>query len=186
MIAPLSRGFFFKLTDPMRFDLSLYRWCAWIVCLASLWVASKSLDCPAAEQVTITVRADQPGPRISPTMWGAFFEDINFGADGGLYAELVKNGSFEFPDPMLGWFKISPSLAKGDITVETEKPVRENSPHYVRIASKASAPLGVSNEGFRGMGMHGGEDYDFSAQIRISEGTVKVTVEIVGNDGTTL
>jgi hypothetical protein len=93
----------------------------------------------AAEQVTIILRSDQPGPRISSTMWGAFFEDINFGADGGLYAELVKNGSFEFPDPMLGWFKISPSLAKGDITVETEKPVRENSPHYVRIASKAAA-----------------------------------------------
>ena len=119
-------------------------------------------------------------------MWGAFFEDINFGADGGLYAELVKNGSFEFPEPMLGWFKISPSLAKGEITVETEKPVRENSPHYVRIASKAGAPLGISNEGFRGMGIHGGEDYDFAAQIRIMEGTPKVTVEIVGNDGTTL
>ena len=36
-------------------------------------------------------------------MWGIFFEDINFGADGGLYAELVKNRSFEFPDPLMGW-----------------------------------------------------------------------------------
>ena len=154
--------------------------------VAALLAVSQPHSSSAAEQITITVRADQPGPRISPTMWGAFFEDINFGADGGLYAELVKNGSFEFPDPMLGWFKISPSLAKGDITVETEKPVRENSPHYVRIASKAGAPLGISNEGFRGMGIHGGEDYDFAAQIRIMEGTPKVTVEIVGNDGTTL
>ncbi len=39
-------------------------------------------------------------------MWGIFFEDINFGADGGLYAEMVKNRGFEFPDPLMGWIKI--------------------------------------------------------------------------------
>src|SRR5204863_1947185 len=114
-------------------------------------IISVLLFTSAYSQRKLTVIADKPVASIAPTMWGAFFEDINFGADGGLYAELVKNGSFEFPEPMLGWFKISPSLAKGDITVETEKPVRENSPHYVRIASKAGAPLGISNEGFRGM-----------------------------------
>ena len=140
----------------------------------------------AAEPITITVHVDQPGAQISPTMWGAFFEDINFGADGGLYAELVKNGSFEFPEPMLGWFKISPSLAKGDITVKSDHPVREISPHYVHIVSKATPPLGISNEGFRGIGLHAGDAYDFSAQIRVSEGTPQVTVELVGNDGTTL
>ena len=115
-----------------------------------------------------------------------FFEDINFGADGGLYAELVKNGAFEFPEPMLGWFKISPSLAKGDVTVATQRPVRETNPHYVHIVSTAAAPLGVSNEGFRGMAVRSGEAYDFSAQIRVVDGTPNVTVELVGNDGTTL
>ena len=48
---------------------------------------------------TINVQADKPGAKINPAMWGIFFEDINFGADGGLYAEIVKNGAFEFPDP---------------------------------------------------------------------------------------
>ncbi|MET0553485.1 MAG: alpha-L-arabinofuranosidase, partial [Vicinamibacteria bacterium] len=47
--------------------------------------------------VTLRVQADRPGPRVNPAMWGIFFEDINLGADGGLYAELVKNRSFEFP-----------------------------------------------------------------------------------------
>jgi alpha-L-arabinofuranosidase len=65
-----------------------------------------------AAPVKLTVQAGTPGPRISPTMWGVFFEDINFGADGGLYAEMVKNRSFEFPDPLMGWIKLSPSLAK--------------------------------------------------------------------------
>ncbi len=59
---------------------------------------------------TITVQVDRPGAAISPTMFGLFFEDINFGADGGLYPERVKNRSFEFPDPMMGWKR----LARGD------------------------------------------------------------------------
>src|SRR5881275_1136546 len=54
-------------------------------------------------QKTLTVLTGKPVCEVSPTMWGIFFEDINFGADGGLYAELVKNRSFEFPMPMTGW-----------------------------------------------------------------------------------
>jgi alpha-L-arabinofuranosidase len=138
------------------------------------------------EKTTITIHADQAGPKINPAMWGAFFEDINFGGDGGLYAEMVKNRGFEFPDAMMGWFKISPSLAKGDVTIETSNPYRPSQTHYLRIASKASAPLGASNEGFRGMGVKAGESYDFSAQIRNVDGNSKVVVQLVGADGTTL
>jgi alpha-L-arabinofuranosidase len=166
--------------------LSINRLYLLLTCVGAVFVGNQSRPSPAAEQVTITVHADQPGARISPTMWGAFFEDINFGADGGLYAEMVKNGGFEFPEPMLGWFKISPSLAKGDITIASDQPVRENTPHFVRIVSKAPAPLGISNEGFRGMGVRSGEAYDLSTQFRVTDGTPKVTVELVGNDGTTL
>src|SRR5574339_373806 len=54
-------------------------------------------------QRKLTVYADKPVASVSPTMWGVFFEDINFGADGGLYAELVKNRSFEFDQPLMGW-----------------------------------------------------------------------------------
>jgi alpha-N-arabinofuranosidase len=52
---------------------------------------------------TIVVKADNPLYAIQPTMWGVFFEDINFAADGGIYAELVKNRSFEFFQPLWGW-----------------------------------------------------------------------------------
>ena len=55
-----------------------------------------------AHAATLTVQTDQPGAQLNPGMWGIFFEDINFGADGGLYAELVKNRGFEFPDPLMG------------------------------------------------------------------------------------
>src|SRR5580698_9979726 len=93
----------------------------------------------AAAPVKLTVQADKPGPQISPTMWGVFFEDINFGADGGLYAELVKNRSFEFPDPLMGWIKLSPSLAKGELSIQTESPLNANNPHYIRIESEGTA-----------------------------------------------
>src|SRR6185503_10519866 len=51
----------------------------------------------------VTVQVDKPGAPVPKTLFGLFFEDINFGADGGLYPERVKNRSFEFPNPMMGW-----------------------------------------------------------------------------------
>lgn len=131
---------------------------------------------------------DKPGASINPAMWGIFFEDINFGGDGGLYAELVKNRSFEFPDPLMGWILLSPSLAKGDLSIHTEDPINGENPHYLRLHSAGGAPFGVSNEGFRGMGFHEGETYDFSAWAREAGGSnaTEITVQLIGNDGAVL
>ena len=139
-----------------------------------------------AAPIKLTVQAGASGPQISPTMWGVFFEDINFGADGGLYAELVKNRSFEFPDPLMGWIKLSPSLAKGNLSVLADAPLNPKNPHYLRMESEGAAPFGISNEGFRGLGLHAGEAYDFSAQIRLVSGTPRLLLQLVGEDGTVL
>src|SRR6202166_3069179 len=61
---------------------------------------------PSMPPVTVKVDAAHPGAEISPQMFGIFFEDINFGADGGLYPELVKNRSFEFSEPLAGWHEV--------------------------------------------------------------------------------
>ncbi len=135
---------------------------------------------------TLTVAVDRPGAAINPAMWGVFFEDINFGADGGLYAELVKNRGFEFPDPLMGWTKISPSKATGDLSVRSDGPFNPNNPHYVRVQSEGTAPFGVSNEGFRGMGVRQGEAYDLSLQVRGVAGSPGLTVQLYGGDGTLL
>jgi alpha-L-arabinofuranosidase len=140
----------------------------------------------APQHATITVRLDQPGAKVNPAMWGAFFEDINFGGDGGLYAEMVKNRGFEFPDSLMGWIKITPSNSRGDISILTDSPYRPSQTHYLRIASQAEAPMGISNEGFRGMGVRAGDAYDFSAQLRNVDGNAKLVVQLVGADGTTL
>ncbi len=165
---------------------SLFVGCLLTLAVAGCTSAPGSAKRAPLQQATITVQVDRPGARINPAMWGAFFEDINFGGDGGLYAELVKNRGFEFPDPMMGWMTIMPSLAKGAVTVRSDAPYRESQTHYVRMVSQASAPMGISNEGFRGMGVTAGENYDFSAELRNVEGNTRVTVELVAGDGTTL
>ena len=72
------------------------------------------------------IEASKQGAEIQPTMYGHFFEDINFGADGGLYAELVKNRSFEFPQRLMGWRTF------GHVTLHDDGPFERN-PHYVRL-----------------------------------------------------
>ena len=136
--------------------------------------------------VTITIHADQPGAKINPAMWGVFFEDINFGADGGLYAELVKNRAFEFPDPMMGWMSVGANTSRGQLSIHDENPFNAANRHYLRIESGSNNPFGVANEGCRGMGIRQGEAYNFSAQIRSVSGKPALRIELYGSDGTLL
>src|SRR5262245_56573754 len=101
-----------------------------VTALAAI-VAATTVQLPAAAPVTLVVGVDRPGAAIAKTMVGVFFEDINFAADGGLYPERVKNRSFEFPDPLMGWKRATPSA--GTFTVRTDAPVSPNNPHYLRL-----------------------------------------------------
>ena len=139
-----------------------------------------------AGAATIDIHADRSGAKINPAMWGVFFEDINFGADGGLYAEMVKNRGFEFPDALMGWSKLSPSKAHGQISIHDENPFNAKNSHYLRIESFGGDLFGVANEGFRGMGVKAGEAYNFSAQIRNVSGAPKLRVELYSGDGSLL
>jgi alpha-N-arabinofuranosidase len=138
----------------------------------------------ASAQPRITISADKPGAEIAPTMWGIFFEDINFGADGGLYAELVKNRSFEFPDNIMGWSRVLRAGSAGYIYVERDSSKPVNS-HYLRMkAEKVGQGFGVSNQGFRGMGIRQGMEYRFSVEARQIEGDPLVLrVEVVDSRG---
>jgi alpha-L-arabinofuranosidase len=99
---------------------------------------------------------------------------------------LVKNRSFEFPDSLTGWSKISPSMAQGRLSIRDDNPFKAANPHYLRIDSEGSAPFGVANEGFRGIGVRKGEAYNFSAQVRRIDGSPALRVELYGSDGTLL
>lgn len=127
----------------------------------------------------ITVDLDSPAKAISPAMYGIFFEDINFGADGGLYAELVKNRSFEFPNHFTGWKPF------GLVSIENTDFCFERNPHYVRITNDGRRlRAGLDNEGFRGMGIKKGEEYRFSAYARTSaDSPMRIVVELISSDG---
>src|SRR5215218_10395767 len=76
-----------------------------------------TLPAQAQKKADIIVKVNAPVADIQPTMWGVFFEDINLGADGGIYAELVKNRSFEFFRPMMGWSTTPRQVKEGTLLV---------------------------------------------------------------------
>lgn len=154
--------------------------------LAGLFLAFGLILPAVAETVSLTVQADKPGAKINPAMWGVFFEDINFGADGGLYAELIKNRSFEFREPMMGWFKLSPSKSVGTLAIRDDRPFNAANPHYLRIESQGKDLFGAANEGFRGIGVCAGDSYNFTAQIRNAAGNPKLRVELYSSSGALL
>lgn len=119
----------------------------------------------------------QVGAPIQPTMYGIFFEDINFGTDGGLYAELIKNRSFEFDNSFSGWAPF------GNVTIQTKEPCFDKNPHYARlINSKLITGTGLDNEGFRGIGIKEGEKYNLSLYARtISNSPITVRIELINS-----
>ncbi len=131
--------------------------------LSALALAT-SLSTTAATN-EMTVQASKPKAAVQSTMYGIFFEDINYAADGGLYAEMIKNRSFEFPQSFMGWRTF------GNVTLKDDGPFDKN-PHYVRL-SYAGHPhkhTGIENEGFFGISTKKGETYRFSVWARVPEG----------------
>lgn len=129
-----------------------------------------------AQTNELVIQTKKTGAEIQPTMYGLFFEDINYAADGGLYAELIKNRSFEFPQNLMGWKTF------GRVTVREDGPFERN-PHYVRLSDPGHEHkrTGLQNEGYFGIGVKQGEAYRFSVWARVSEGqdSSRILVELI-------
>ena len=146
--------------------------------IKSLMLASLLMLPAFAQDVTLSIAVDRPVHPISPRLYGIFLEDVNFGADGGLNAELVKNGGFEFPDTLMGWQKLGDD---GEVRVAHDAPRRASNPNYLELRTAKSVE--VANEGFRGIGIHQGDKYEFAAWARTDAGkTAKVVVRLVGQN----
>ena len=149
--------------------------------LTVLLAAALSLTGSVAQTRQLTVDAGKPGGIVQPTMYGIFFEDINFGADGGLYAEMVMNRNFEFPNHLQGWNTF------GKVTVGDFEPAFTRNPHYVTVypSGHKEKTSGLENKGFFGMGFKKGMKYDFTVYARLNNlqgKTAKIRVELVGDD----
>src|SRR5713101_6014338 len=107
--------------------------------LASVLSATRSLSAPSvpAQPVTLAVHVDRPGPPVSPSLYGVFFEEINHAGEGGLYAEMVRNRDFEETGPTdgqpAGWSIRTDGEAKGSITLDTARPLNDAHPRSLRL-----------------------------------------------------
>ena len=136
------------------------------LCLLAGWLTA------SAQTPVFEVNTKKLGAPVQPTMYGIFFEDINYAADGGLYAEMVKNRSFEFPQHLMGW------RAYGKVDIKNDGPFERN-PHYVRLGYSGHSDkfTGLENEGFFGIAVKEGATYRFSVWARCPEGG-KSTLEV--------
>jgi len=134
-----------------------------------------------AQPAKISVAVDQPGHRISPTLWGIFFEDINLSADGGLYPELVRNRSFEDSDKPDFW---SLSGGSGTMTIDSSRPLNTMNLHSLRL--NVVGAFALENDGYWGMNIVKGDSYMFKLAARAQNFSGPLTVKIVSSAGTVL
>ena len=142
-----------------------------LICAYVLSIALASV----AQTNVMEVNTKKPGAPIQPTMYGIFFEDINYAADGGLYGELVKNRSFEFPQHLMGW------QAFGCVDVEDDNAPFERCPHYVVLSDPGHRDrrTGLVNEGYFGIGVEKGEAYRFSVWAKAPKGDAAIRVQLI-------
>lgn len=142
-------------------------------------------------QKELTVDMSETIAPIQPTMYGIFFEDINFAADGGLYAEMIKNRSFEFTIPMMGWSQPNSDRHSYNNESGFAMPVKyfegEGNLNFLRVQVKNAEGYELHNEGFRGMGIKEGDTYRFTFDAKQMEGAVSaVKAELLDEEGNTI
>ena len=160
-----------------------------LIAIAALLAVSLGISAQKA------MKAPAGGKAISDELIGIFFEDISSSADGGLYAELVQNGSFEYSPaerdgwgPGTAWKQIRPGHSLGTMFVRMDNPLNANNPTYMRLHTerakeyydyKGWTGFGIQNDGFDGISVKAGAQYDFSVFFRNIGGAKKVRVALV-------
>jgi alpha-L-arabinofuranosidase len=135
-----------------------------------LFAAGLSSQADIAPAFHLQVDLSATGKPISPDLFGIFFEDLNYAADGGLYGELIQNRSFESNateqrdwNEFTGWTTVTRGGAEGNVAVRSSKPIHPNNPHYISIEVKTPiGACGVANSGYDGIPLQAKEGYELS------------------------
>jgi alpha-L-arabinofuranosidase len=145
------------------------------------------------DQKLVKQKAPAGSKAISPNLFGIFFEDINYAADGGLYAELIQNRSFEYSasdrgewHPLTAWQFTKEGFGYGTVSVETSTPVHANNPHYVvlNVEEEGREGVGLINTGFDGIVIKAGEKYDCSVFVKqLSGNAIPISVQLKSKRG---
>ncbi|MES2107990.1 MAG: alpha-L-arabinofuranosidase C-terminal domain-containing protein [Bacteroidota bacterium] len=133
-----------------------------------LFISFIAIAVSGYSQDTYTVSTKTTKAKVPSTLWGLFFEDINRAADGGVYAEMVENRSFDFPKPMTAWQTWpSPQLRDGIFTIINQSAVNAANPKYMSVNLNAKDTIGLMNSGFdEGMSFKKGLAYNFTLRYR--------------------
>jgi len=156
-----------------------------------------------AQPLALTVDATAPGKAISPDLVGVFFEDLSYAADGGLYAELVQNRSFEYStlsrpewNNLSAW-EVAERGGRGGLSLDAAFPLHRNNPHYAVLELRQAGDLALLNAGFDGIPVRAGESYELSFFARRlytggrwdgkkSSAPLPLLARLEGKDGTVL
>jgi len=140
-----------------------------------------------AAPAALRVEVDKPGHAISPVLYGIFFEDINCSADGGIYAEMVRNRSFEDSDKPDWWEAVGDAPVNCELALDSTQPLSPKNPHSLRVAisNPGSGRAGVANKGYWGMGVTKDQTYELSLFARGGAGFAgPLAVSLESDDGT--
>ncbi|MCX7019399.1 MAG: alpha-N-arabinofuranosidase [Candidatus Sumerlaeota bacterium] len=166
---------------------------------------------PNLQNTTITVQADRPARAVSPILYGIFYEEINHAGDGGIYAEMVQNRSFEdtqlvpgaridgdnmvtargwrtplwFKSELHGWSRVADGGASITLRLDSEHPLNGKAPHSMRVdIAAAGQRAGVTNRGYWGMAVRDGAMYDLSFFARCEDdGEARIAATLESEDG---
>lgn len=137
-----------------------------------------------AEAIPVAVKIDarRVGAPVSPLLHGIFFEDINYAADGGLYAELVQNRSFEHADSLIAWGMVSRN-AIGTVEIRSQHPLNSNNSQYAHLRiTDAAKGFGIANYGYAGIPLRASEKYFVSLYARAT-GSIPLRIELEDESG---
>ncbi len=138
---------------------------------------------------TVAIQANQPGTVISPDLFGIFFEEINFGGDGGIYAEMVRNRSFQESASPVYWTLVQTGSANGSISVDYAEPLNTNIVSSLKLTRNpgGSGSAGAGNSGYWGMSVESGASYDLSLFAKDNGGYAgTISARLESADGSTL
>jgi len=158
--------------------------------ILAVWaVLSLSFDTIYAEQAKLTVQTDKSGNHISPVLYGIFFEEINRAGDGGIYAEMVQNRSFEDADQPVAWNLETTGDSQAVISLDNSKPLNEKNPRCLKfqVNRLTQGTAAVTNEGFKGMSFRKGQNYELSlSALADANYTGPLKVELINEKGESL
>lgn len=149
-----------------------------------LWAAVTA----SAGEASLTVQVDQPGVKVSPLLYGIFFEEINRAGDGGIYAELIQNRSFEdSAKEAAAWTLIKGTEAEGSMILDKSQPLNGNNPTSLKL-ELIKGRIGIANNGFAkeasdGIAVEAGKEYALSLYAR---GGGELTATLEQQDGKVL